>query len=291
MDRRREQRLISIFRRGSVTYFNSSAFFPPEVRSDVTRLYAFVRVADDLVDSLPQREREFHQFVERFHRVRKGERLDDPVLEEFASLEEERSFDPRWADDFLESMEMDLHKKVYYTFDELWRYTWGSAEVIGLMMSKLMGLRREAEPYAATLGRAMQFLNFIRDVMEDVSLGRQYLPMDQLQRYSLTSLKPSEVAKNKEGFKSFMRDMVRRYLEVQRKAEEGYTYLPLRYLVPIKTASDMYKWTARRIYRNPLVVYDFKVKPSKKRIYTRAVENFVGLSIWRSLNLTWLTSR
>ena len=50
-----------IFRRGSTTFFNSSLFFPPDIRRDVTALYAFVRVADDYVDAVPQQREEFEK--------------------------------------------------------------------------------------------------------------------------------------------------------------------------------------------------------------------------------------
>ena len=52
--------------------------------------------------------------------------------------------------------------------------------------------------------------------------------------------------------------------------------IPLRYLVPIKTASDMYKWTAARIEKNPFIVYKWKVKPSKMRILSAALSNLAA---------------
>ncbi|BBD73647.1 phytoene synthase [Sulfodiicoccus acidiphilus] len=278
-----EEELQTIFKRGSVTYFNSSVFFPIGVRKDATRLYAFVRVADDLVDSVPQKKEKFYEFVESFREARNGKYVKDVVVNEFVELERRKKLDRKWADDFLKSMEMDLGKSVYKTFDELWSYTWGSAEVIGLMMAKVMDLPSESYPYATALGRAMQFLNFIRDVMEDVSMGRQYLPLREMHKFSLSSLCPAEVAEKPEEFREFLREMVRKYLNMQREAEKGYKYLPLRYLVPIKTASDMYLWTAKKIYVQPEVVYRLKVKPSRERVYSRAIRNFAGYSLWRFL--------
>ncbi len=67
------EKLNEIFKNGSVTYYNSSYFFPPRVREDVTKLYAFVRIFDDLVDSVPQR-------VEEFYNLRKLYNLEKKVI-------------------------------------------------------------------------------------------------------------------------------------------------------------------------------------------------------------------
>ncbi|HVO40568.1 MAG TPA: phytoene/squalene synthase family protein, partial [Spirochaetia bacterium] len=63
------------------------------------------------------------------------------------------------------------------------------------------------------------------------------------------------------------------YREWQATAEKGFAMIPWRYRIPIKTASDMYAWTARRIEQNPLVVFDHKVKPAKSRIIAKAFSN------------------
>jgi len=59
----------------------------------------------------------------------------------------------------------------------------------------------------------------------------------------------------------------------QREAEGGYRFIPYRYLLPIKTAADMYIWTAKQIERNPMVVYERQVKPPKLRIVLQALYN------------------
>ena len=55
------KKLFNIFKKGSRTYFYSSLFFPNGVRGDVFRLYAFVRRADDFVDSIPQQKEKFYK--------------------------------------------------------------------------------------------------------------------------------------------------------------------------------------------------------------------------------------
>jgi len=65
----------------------------------------------------------------------------------------------------------------YRTFDELRQYCYGVASVVGLVCIKIFGYRDPAaEPLAEHCGLAFQLTNIIRDVKEDVSMGRVYFP-------------------------------------------------------------------------------------------------------------------
>jgi phytoene synthase len=80
-------------------------------------------------------------------------------------------------------MRMDLTVTDYPDRAALNRYMRGSAEVIGLQMLPILGTvggADEAAPYAAALGRAFQLTNFLRDIAEDLSRNRIYLPADEL---------------------------------------------------------------------------------------------------------------
>ena len=261
-----------VFKAGSTTYFNSSLFFTADVRDDVFVLYGFVRVADNYVDSVPQRPQEFHRFVELYHRAASGTPANDVIIDTFVDLAQRKHFRSEWTDAFLHSMELDLNKKVHATLPETLEYVYGSAEVIGLYMSRIMGLDPIADDAACMLGRSMQFINFIRDIAEDNELGRIYLPIAES---SLPDLQEGTARANPREFRSFLEAQLDRYREWQHRAETGYRYIPLRYRVPIKTASDMYNWTARQIEADPFIVYSEKVKPSRTRIVARILGNFV----------------
>jgi len=263
----------SIFKRGSRTYFTSSRFFPQPVREDVIVLYSFVRTADNFVDVVPQREEDFYKFWDDYRRSHAGEPTENPVIDSFTELEKRKGFQNEWVNAFLRSMEMDLNKYEYRTLEETLEYIHGSAEVIGLFMASIMELDSGSLPFARRLGRSMQYINFIRDIAEDNRLGRTYFPQDEMREFGLRSLNERDVVCEREGFKSFIQTQIRRYWDWQIEAEQGFRYLPRRFLIPIKTASDMYKWTALRIEKNPLIVYKMKVKPSKMKIFGSAFLN------------------
>jgi 15-cis-phytoene synthase len=259
-----------VFRKGSRTYFNSSLFFPRAVRDDVFVLYAFVRTADDFVDATPQDAAGLAAFHASWERARAGAAVDDPIVASFAALARRRGLEPAWVDAFFASMEMDLHKRRYETLEETLRYIYGSAEVIGLFMARLMGLPAEAHYGAARLGRSMQYINFLRDVHEDLGLGRTYLPLADS---GLADLREETARGNPAAFAAFMRRQLDLYRGWQAEAEAAYPFLPRRFLIPIRTAADMYNWTAAVIAADPFVVYRRKVKPGRTRILLRIVRN------------------
>ncbi len=258
------------FKAGSKTYFNATRFFPPAVRDDVFLLYGFVRTADNFVDRVPQDREGYLRFVDSFRDAAAGIPANDPIIDGFVSLADRKGFPTTWVEAFIKSMSMDLDKRVHATLPETLEYVHGSAEVIGLYMARILDLPIEADFAAERLGRAMQFINFIRDIDEDVQLGRTYLPISETH---FSTLAEAETRADPDEFIRFIGKQLERYERWLREAEQGYRFIPHRYRTAIRTAGDMYNWTAKRIRRDPFVVYRMKVTPTKRRIVARGVAN------------------
>jgi len=274
----------SIFQQGSKTMFYSSLIFPKKVRNDVFVLYGFVRRADDLVDILPQNQAGFYKFKKNYEQAEQGTKTGDVVIDSFTELAQRKNFDPKWTQAFLDSMEMDLTKKTYYTLDETLEYVYGAAEVMGLYMVNILDLNKKAYPYARYLGRAMQCINAIRDIAEDLEFGRSYIPLTDLEQYELKSLDYYYTKQNPQRFSQFIKGQISRYCHWQEIAEKGNRYIPKRYLISVKTASDMYNWTAKQILKNPFVVYQWKVQPLVIKILTTVLTNIIDTTNQK----TWL---
>ncbi len=272
-----DKTIFTLFRQGSTTYFYSSLFFPTKIRKNVFILYAFVRKADNFVDQNPQDKIGFYDFKKRFERAWQGKKSNDIVIESFVYLAKEKQFEKAWIDAFLDSMEMDLIKRVYQTMDETLEYIYGSAEVIGLFMAKILGLVDRSFEFAKQLGRAMQYINFIRDIHEDNSLNRLYFPQSELANFGLETLDYDYVFKHPDQFISFVRAQIERYCGWQELAEHGYDFIPKRYLIPVKTASEMYKWTGHQIAHEPFIIYRWKVKPMISQIVTETFKSMVDV--------------
>jgi phytoene synthase len=255
--------------------FYSSIFFPKKIRNDVFVLYGFVRTADDLVDTPYQDKAEFYKFKEKYMQAQSGITTGDVVVDSFAELEKRKNFDPSWTEAFLDSMEMDLTKKTYETVDDVLEYVYGAAEVMGLYMVNILGLNKKSYLFSRYLGRALQCINAIRDIAEDHVFGRSYLPISDLDQYGLESLDYDYTKQHPKRFSEFIKAQISRYCHWQEIAENGYQYVPKRYLIAVKTVSDMYNWTAEQILKNPFIVYEEKVKPIVIKIITAVLGNTI----------------
>lgn len=276
-----EDQLREIFKNGSRTYYKSSRYFPKYAREDVSILYAFVRTADNLVDSNPQDKNGFYQMRSAYERSVSGSSSGNFVVDTFTDLMRRKNIENNIVEAFLDSMEMDLTISRYDSIQDLSKYIYGSAEVVGIMMANILHLPKESIKFARYLGRAMQLLNFIRDVEEDNSLGRQYLPYSEMEQFGVRSLHKEDATVFKGAFADFMRYQLDRFFEWDLEARKGFRYIPRKFLAPIKTAEDMYLWTGKVIYSDPMIVFWRKVKPSKIRLTMASLVNLFGIYLWK----------
>jgi 15-cis-phytoene synthase len=80
----------------------------------------------------------------------------------------------------------DMQYDTYATFDDLYRYCYLVASVVGLVCIRIFGYTDpRAEKLAEETGVAFQLTNILRDVREDLQRGRIYLPLEDLERYSV----------------------------------------------------------------------------------------------------------
>ena len=270
----------NIFRKGSTTYYFSSIFFPKKIKEDVFKLYSFVRVADDYVDVVPANKKAFMSLRKRWEKASNDpeystdtteqDSIDERVIKNIVFVTRKYNFEKAWVESFLDAMQADLEKRTYKTMDDTIWYMYGSAEVIGLMMAKIMGLPDVSLKYAKLQGRAMQYINFIRDIQEDNDLGRCYFPLEELNKFGLKDVSSETAKLHPESFNKFMQAQLKHYDRWQREADKGLQYIPKRLRVPLQTAVSMYNWTGETIRHQPNVVFTKKVKPQKRHVIWKA---------------------
>ncbi len=171
------------------------------LRDPIYSIYGFVRLADEIVDTFHDFDKQdlLSQFKEdTFRSIEKKISLN-PILNSFQSTVHRYKIRPELIEMFLHSMEMDLHKKSYDN-DEIKEYITGSAEVVGLMCLRVFcedndSLYDKLSPYARSLGSAFQKVNFLRDLKADYNgLGRVYFPAVKMNEWD-TSCK-TDIEKN-----------------------------------------------------------------------------------------------
>jgi len=173
------------------TFHVATRLLPQRIREATYVLYAFFRVADEVVDDAEDvTPAEQRAELDRIRAAALGEgETDDPVLAAFSELRESYEIDPADVETFMDAMESDIDTARYETYADLEAYMDGSASAVGRMMTAVMepDEPERALPHATALGEAFQLTNFIRDVREDiVERGRIYLPQSTLDRHGVT---------------------------------------------------------------------------------------------------------
>lgn len=170
---------VAMMRGGSRTFFAASRLLPMRVRSAAIALYAFCRVADDLVDQGGDVQAHLALLRARLDGIfatTPGDCVEDQAL---AIVVQQHGLPRAFLDALIEGFEWDTAGRRYRTLEDLHGYAARVAGTVGAMMSWIMGARQPGTlARACELGVAMQLTNIARDIGEDARNGRLYLPLD-----------------------------------------------------------------------------------------------------------------
>ena len=161
-----------------------------EKKEAMSVLYAFCREVDDVADedSRPVEERRV-ALAEWREDVRCACNGGDPqmvVNRELRPVAEKYRLPFELFDELIRGVETDLDQDRYETLEELDKYCYRVASVVGLLSIEIFGYRdSSSRDYAVHLGKALQITNILRDVRNDAERGRIYLPLEELGRYGV----------------------------------------------------------------------------------------------------------
>ena len=187
-----------ITRARAKNFYYGFLVLPKRKRRALCAVYAFMRRCDDIADdpalSLAERRQKLDTWLDAFHAAQAGHPTDDPIL--LALTDAQRRFAiPVGLLDALAfgtAMDVDATQQQpgllvqYRDFEDLERYCYNVASVVGLVCIRIFGYSDPAaEPLAEKIGLAFQLTNIIRDVKEDAALGRVYLPGKDLAEFGL----------------------------------------------------------------------------------------------------------
>ncbi len=170
-----------LMRGGSKSFFAASLLLPARVRAPATALYAFCRLADDLIDLGNDPTAAMHELAMRLDAVYAGRPSAIDADRALACTVHRHAIPRALLDALLEGFLWDAAGRRYATLAELHDYGARVAGTVGAMMALVMGTHSaQALARACELGVAMQLTNIARDVGEDARNGRLYLPLDWL---------------------------------------------------------------------------------------------------------------
>jgi 15-cis-phytoene synthase len=205
----------SVTRAYSTSFSTAVKMLAPSIRQDIYNIYGFVRLADEIVDSFHDYNKEelFAGFEADLDKALASGISLNPVLNAFQHTARQYGIQRDLIDAFMKSMKQDLYKKDYTSFAEYSEYIYGSADVVGLMCLKVFtdgdNKRYDAlKDSAMRLGSAFQKVNFLRDLKADTEdLERNYFPalnlskMDDATKKAITDEIEADLA---EGYKGIV---------------------------------------------------------------------------------------
>ena len=190
-----------ISRRAAKNFYYGFMVLPSEKRNALSAVYAFMRHADDISDEpgvdQQLKRHKLAEWLESAKAIFAGKATDDPVLMALGDAQKKFKIPPELFEKLVYGTSLDLDIPLASaespailceTFEDLKQYCYYVASVVGLVCIKIFGYQdTKAEFLAEDCGLAFQLTNIIRDIKEDASMGRIYIPAEDLGRSNLTA--------------------------------------------------------------------------------------------------------
>lgn len=256
------------------SFYFGTLLFSQEENDAVCVLYAFFRYPDEYVDTdfsdkkdialdkLKKWNTLWSSYYE--NKIETSTDEETQVLRATSYIFHKYNIPFEYSQAFLAAMIQDTHIDRYETYVELEKYMYGSASVVGLMMTYIIckndkrfsediSYRKDILDKAQKLGEAFQMTNFIRDIGEDVSdRGRIYMPIEDLIKFNVNE---KDIFKKKvtPEFVSLVKYEIERTEKLYTQADEGIKLLPKKAARGIRVARVLY---AEIISKIELLNYD-----------------------------------
>ena len=275
--------------RGSKSFAAASLLFDRKTRERSWLLYAWCRACDDIadgqdhghgmtrVDDAPARLVHLTAMTEA---ALAGEVVGDPAFDALRLVAAETALPPRFARDLIAGFALDAEDWRPRSEDDLYRYCYHVAGVVGCMMALAMGVSPDDEATldrACDLGMAFQLANIARDVEEDDRVGRCYLPVDWLVEMDIP---PGEHMKPpyRPRLAVLAARLAARAAAFEASARVGTTALSFRSAWAVLAAADIYGAIARTVAARGEHAWDRRVSTgaaAKVGFIARAAGNAV----------------
>lgn len=217
-----------VARSGSSFYY-AFLFLTPPRRAAINAFYAFCREVDDVVDESSDTgvaATKLNWWRNEVASAFAGH-PNHPVMRALVPHAAAFEIRPDHLIAVIDGCQMDLDQNRYLDFQNLEHYCHLVAGVVGEVASAIFGRTQPStKAYAHKLGQAMQLTNIIRDVGDDARRGRIYLPIAELQQFSV---KAHEILERKapwgysDRFTALMRFQAAR---AHRLYDEAFALLP-----------------------------------------------------------------
>ncbi len=181
------QYCLKVARTRAKNFYYSFVLLSTQQRKAMCAIYTFMRYCDDLSDEPGASKAAVDVWLADLEEALQGRFTDHPVWPAFHHTVRRFGIPHDYFRQMISGISSDLEPRRLETFDELYRYCYQVASVVGLTIIHIFGFdTRSALPLAEKCGVAFQLTNILRDIQEDAALGRIYLPAEDLRRFGVT---------------------------------------------------------------------------------------------------------
>ena len=178
----------NVARSRAKNFYYSFVLLSPQQRKAMCAIYAFMRYCDDLSDEPGASRTAVERWQADMEEALQGRFADHPVWPAFHHTVRRFGIPHEYFRQMIAGISSDLEPRTLQTFDELYRYCYQVASVVGLTIIHIFGFdTRSALPLAEKCGVAFQLTNILRDIREDAERGRIYLPAEDLERFGVSA--------------------------------------------------------------------------------------------------------
>lgn len=265
-----------LIRHGSHSFFMASLLLPRQIAIPATALYAFCRIADDLIDADNAGDAAIQALSSRLDSVYAGQPQDYPEDRALCEVVNQFSIPRAMPDALIEGLAWDTTERTYESLSELYDYAARVAGCVGAMMTLIMRTSdKRAVARACDMGVAMQLTNIARDIGEDARMGRVYLPRNWFRQ---SGLDVDEWLANPVQ-NTHITDMCKRLLSyadvLYKRSDAGVALLPVSCRPGIRAARVIYSDIGREIARQGYQTVDKRaIVPKARKTYLLAKSIF-----------------
>ena len=237
--------------RNSKSFRFATLFLSDRLQGLVAGVYGWCRVSDDLVDeargAAPETLRmRLDDWEGQARMAYEGRPCGIPLVDRVFVSMREADVPFVYARELLEGLRMDIEPRFYCNEEDLRAYSYRVASVIGIWLARMVGVR---DPWvlerAEALGHAMQLTNILRDVGDDLRLGRVYLPLQDLMDAGITEQDLKDYASGARPIDTTWRDLMERLIARADRdyalAYEGIPHLPWSFRIAVAVAASVYQ--------------------------------------------------
>jgi phytoene synthase len=200
------------------TFFFATHILPKKERQAIYAIYAVCRVLDAKDDAdIRALTLSLKREIDLCYSERE---LHDPLFIAFRDTITAYNIPKIYFEEIIEGLMMDMNKTRYKDFEELYLYCYRVGGIVGLIMNHILGGDKSGEKFAEKLGVALQLTNILRDIREDWSRGRVYLPQDEMASMNVSE---SSLAKwhSDNNFKELIKFQISRARKYYRGSDGG----------------------------------------------------------------------